>query len=277
MKCMARFAITSLFFVVTGCATQSALETTRNDIDAVKTRLFSVEKDLGGVREESKEGLGSLQTGFKSDVAAVRKLAADIQATIDSTKNEMRLVNGKVDDIALTVKKPTEELARYREDADKRIITLDDRITKLQTTVDELNKKITELTQQKKEETITPDSVYMKGLETFKSGNMPAARDIFTKFLEKYPQHDLAANAQYWIGETYYSEKEYEPSILAFQEVIKNHPQKEKVPAAMLKQAMAFKAIGDTKNARYVLKKLVESYPKSEEVKKARELLKELK
>jgi tol-pal system protein YbgF len=274
---MARFAITSLFFVVTGCATQSALETTRNDIDAVKTRLFSVEKDLGGVREESKEGLGSLQTGFKSDVAAVRKLAADIQATIDSTKNEMRLVNGKVDDIALTVKKPTEELARYREDADKRIITLDDRITKLQTTVDELNKKITELTQQKKEETITPDSVYMKGLETFKSGNMPAARDIFTKFLEQYPQHDLAANAQYWIGETYYSEKDYEPSILAFQEVIKNHPQKEKVPAAMLKQAMAFKAIGDTKNARYVLKKLVESYPKSEEVKKARELLKELK
>lgn len=277
MKCMARFAITPLFFVVTGCATQSALETTRNDIDAVKTRLFSVEKDLGGVREESKEGLGSLQTGFKSDVASVRKLAADIQATIDSTKNEMRLVNGKVDDIALTVKKPTEELARYREDADKRIITLDDRITKLQTTVDELNKKITELTQQKKEETITPDSVYMKGLETFKSGNMPAAREIFTKFLEKYPQHDLAANAQYWIGETYYSEKEYEPSILAFQEVIKNHPQKEKVPAAMLKQAMAFKAINDTKNARYVLKKLVESYPKSEEVKKARELLKELK
>lgn len=277
MNSMARFAIAPLFFVVTGCATQGALESTRNDIDAVKTRLFSVEKDLGGVREESKEGLGSLQTGFKADVAAVRKLAADIQATIDSTKNEMRLVNGKVDDIALAVKKPTEELARYREDADKRIITLDDRITKLQSSVNELNKKITELAQQKKDEAVTPDSVYMKGLETFKTGNMPAAREIFTKFLEKYPQHDLAANAQYWIGETYYSEKEYEPSILAFQEVIKNHPQKEKVPAAMLKQAMAFKAIEDTKNARYVLKKLVENYPKSEEVKKARELLKELK
>jgi len=277
MKSMVRFTIMPLFFAVTGCATQGALDNARNDIDAVKTRLFSVERDLGGVREESKEGLGSLQTGFKTDVAAVRKIAADIQATIDSTKSEMRMVSGKVDDIALTVKKPTEELARYREDADKRIISLDDRVTTLQKAVDELNKKITELTQQKKEEAITPDSVYMKGLETFKTGNMPAAREIFTKFLEKYPQHDLAANAQYWIGETYYSEKEYEPSILAFQEVIKNHPQKEKVPAAMLKQAMAFKAIDDAKNARYVLKKLVESYPKSEEVKKAKELLKELK
>ena len=45
----------------------------------------------------------------------------------------------------------------------------------------------------------------------------------------------------------------------------------------MLKQAMAFKAIKDTKSAKYVLKKLVESFPKSEEVKKAKELLKEMK
>jgi len=277
MKSLARFAITPLFFVVTGCATQGALDNVRNDVDVVKTRLFSVEKDLGGIREESKMNLESIQTGFKSDVTAVRKIAADIQATIDTTKNEMQQLNGKIDDVSLSVKRPADELARYREDSDKRIIILDDKITKLQTSVDELNKQIAELTKKKTEETTTPDSVYMKGLETFKAGNMPAARGVFTKFLEQYPEHDLAANAHYWIGETYYSEKEYEPAILAFQEVIKNHPQKEKVPAAMLKQAMAFKAINDTKNARYVLKKLVESHPKSEEIKKAKELLKELK
>ena len=277
MKSLARFAITPLFFVVTGCATQGALDNVRNDVDVVKTRLFSVEKDLGGIREESKMSLESIQTGFKSDVTAVRKIAADIQATIDTTKNEMQQLNGKIDDVSLSVKRPADELARYREDSDKRIIILDDKITKLQTSVDELNKQIAELTKKKTEETTTPDSVYMKGLETFKAGNMPAARGVFTKFLEQYPEHDLAANAHYWIGETYYSEKEYEPAILAFQEVIKNHPQKEKVPAAMLKQAMAFKAINDTKNARYVLKKLVESHPKSEEIKKAKELLKELK
>ena len=277
MKSLARFAITPLFFVVTGCATQGALDNVRNDVDVVKTRLFSVEKDLGGIREESKMSLESIQTGFKSDVTAVRKIAADIQATIDTTKNEMQQLNGKIDDVSLSVKRPADELARYREDSDKRIIILDDKITKLQTSVDELNKQIAELTKKKTEETTTPDSVYMKGLETFKAGNMPAARGVFTKFLEQYPEHDLAANAHYWIGETYYSEKEYEPAILAFQEVIKNHPQKEKVPAAMLKQAMAFKAINDAKNARYVLKKLVESHPKSEEIKKAKELLKELK
>ena len=84
-------------------------------------------------------------------------------------------------------------------------------------------------------------------------------------------------NAHYWIGETYYSEKNYEPAILSFQEVIKNYPTKEKVPAAMLKQSLAFKAINDIKSAKYVLKKLMDGYPKSDEAKKAKELLKEIK
>lgn len=269
-----------------GCASQGALDNVRNDVDGIKTRLFSVERDLAGIRQESKEGVTTLEKGVKGEVASVRKLSADIQATIDSTKSEMQALNGKLDDTFTALKKPTEELNRYRDDADKRILALEDRILKLMGSVDELTRKNTDLAaqllliqQQKKkdEQPAAPDALYMKGLETFKAGDMPTARDQFTKFLEQNPQHDLAANAHYWIGETYYSEKNYEPAILAFQEVIKNYPNKEKIPASMLKQAMAFSAIKDTKSAKYVLKKLVEGAPKSEEAKKARELLKEIK
>src|ERR1039457_1375427 len=268
----------SLLFLVTtmtGCATQGSLDSTRNDIDAIKTRLFSVERELGGIRDESKDRLGTIERDLKSEVASIRKISADIQVSIDSNKGEIQAMNGKVDEMSLGAKKPGEELSRYREDADKRIITLEDRILKLQTTVDELSKKFSEPAQVK-EVPLSPDALYMKGLETFKAGNMPGAREIFTKFLEQNPKHDLAANAYYWIGETLYSEKNYEPVIVAFQEVIKNYPQQPKAPAAMLKQAMSFTAINDAKSARYMLKKLAEGYPKSDEAKKAKELLKEV-
>jgi len=255
---------------LTGCASQGALDSTRYDVDEVRTRVSTLEKNLGGIRNESREEIDSIAKNLRSDVADVRKLSADIQATIDSTKSEMQAMNGKLDDMSISLKKPTEDLARYREDADKRIIALEDRIIKFQSTLDELTKKAGEVAQ-------TPDSVYMKGLDTFKAGDMPAARGIFTKFLEQYPQHELAANAHYWIGETHYSEKSYEPAILAFQDVIKNYPTKDKVPAAMLKQAMAFNAINDTKNAKYVLKKLGEAFPRSDEAIKAKELLKEIR
>jgi tol-pal system protein YbgF len=261
---------------LTGCASQSALDSTRYDVDEVRTRVILLEKNLGGVRNESREEIDAIAKNLKSDVADVRKLSADIQATIDSTKTEMQAMNGKLDDMGISLKKPSEDLTRYREDADKRIIALEDRIIRLQSTLDEFSKKAGEIAQAKGVAP-TPDALYMKGLDTFKTGDMPAAREVFTRFLELYPQHDLAANAHYWIGETHYSEKSYEPAILAFQEVIKNFPTKEKVPAAMLKQAMAFNAINDTKSAKYVLKKLGETFPRSDEAAKAKELLKTIR
>ena len=277
---MRTYKIFGLFILAlsAGCATQGSLDNVRNDVDAVKTRLFSVERDLGGVRTDSKEGISSVEKSVKTDVASVRKMSADIQATIDSTKSEMQALNGRVDDMAVAIKKPTEDLARYREDADKRIFAMEDRILKQQVAIDDLTKKLNELNGVKSGETpSTPDGLYMKGLTTFKSGDMPSAREQFSKFLEQNPQHELAANAHYWIGETYYSEKNHESAILAYQEVIKNYPGKEKVAAAMLKQAMTFRDIKDVKSAKYVLKKLVEGFPKSDEAKKAKELLKEIK
>jgi len=277
MKILYVVPVISMIFL-TGCATQGSLDIVRNDIDAVKTRMFSVERDLTGIRTDLKESIGSVEKSVKADVANVRKMSADIQATIDSTKGEMQALNGRVDDAASAIKKPIEDLSRYREDADKRIFALEDRILKQQAAIDDLSKKLGELTKVKSAEIPSaPDVLYMKGLETFKSGDMPSAREQFSKFLEQNPQHDLAANAHYWIGETYYSEKSYESAILAYQEVIKNYPGKEKVAAAMLKQAMTFRDINDLKSARYVLKKLAEGFPKSAEAKKARDLLKEIK
>jgi tol-pal system protein YbgF len=261
-----------------GCASQGSLDNVRNDVDSIKTRIFSMDRDLTSVREESKVTVGAIEKGFKSDVAAVRKMSADIQATIDNTKSEMQALSGKVDDTALAVKKPAEDLARYREDADKRIFALEDRILKQQTLIDTLSKKIAEMGKAKMDEAAsTPDSLYLKGLDSLKAGDIVTARDQFTKFLDQNPNHELAANAHYWIGETHYSEKNYELAILSYQEVIKNFPGKEKVVAAMLKQAMSFNAIKDSKSARFVLKKLIEGFPKSEEAKKAKVMLKEIK
>lgn len=261
-----------------GCASQGSLDNARNDIDSIKTRLFSMDRDLASVREESKVAAAAIEKGFKADVATVRKISADIQATIDSTKSEMQALNGKFDDAALAAKKPAEDLARYREDVDKRIVALDERILKQQVLLDSLSKKMVELSKAKKEDVASaPDSFYLKGLDSLKAGDVATARELFTKFLDQNPKHELAANAHYWIGETHYSEKNYESAILSYQEVIKNYPGREKVVAAMLKQAMAFEAIKDPKSAKYVLKKLIESFPKSEEAKRAKEMLKGIK
>lgn len=263
-----------LLSTLSGCASQSALDNTRNDVDAIKTHIFMMDRDLATVRGELKSSVADIEKGFKTDVFSVRKMSADIQATVDSTKSDMQALNGKFDDAMLAVKKPAEDLARYRDDTDKRIIALEDRVLKQQAQLDSLSKYMEEMVKAKKDEVTTPEALYQKGLDSLKAGDSAAAREQLTRFLKQNPKHELAANAQYWIGETYYNEKNYESAILAYQEVIKSYPGKEKVAAAMLKQAMSFNDIKDSKSAKYVLKKLVEAFPKSDEARKAKVLLK---
>ena len=278
--------VVSAFFAMVfmcGCASQADLESVRRDSDEMKNRIFAMDKGLDEVRGEVKNGvekalsgyrerLEALQQevqGYQKDMANIRKSGADLQATLDSARVDMQLLTGKVDDLRIQAQKPADDVALLKEDTGKRLALLEDRLTRLEQGVAglaEQQKKAVELQQ-------TPEAIYQQGLDAMKAGEVGKARELFTKFLDQNPKNKLAANAHYWLGETYYSEKNFEQAILEFQEVIKNFPEKDKVPAAMLKQGMAFKEMGDSKSSLYIYKKLTEEFPKSEEAKIAKEKL----
>ena len=71
--------------------------------------------------------------------------------------------------------------------------------------------------------------------------------------------------------------KQYEKAILAFQEVIKKYPRGNKVPNALLRQAMAFLEIKDTTSSKLLLRKIIKNYPRSSEAEIARRKLATLK
>ena len=276
-----RVVLTSfLFLTFFGCASQKDLDSVRRDTDEMKSRIFTIDKGLNEVRGEVKEGVekslaGNRQSlealqrdmaGYQKEMAAIRKGGADLQATLDSARVDMQLLTGKVDDVRIMAQKPADDVELLKGDLAKRLASLDERLASLEKSVAEQQKKATQVEQ-------TPELLYQQGLDAMKGGDAVKAREHFNKFLELHPKHKLAANAHYWLGETHYSQKNFEQAILEFQEVIKNFPEKEKVPAAMLKQGMAFTEMGDSKSAVYIYKKLVDEFPKSEEAKTAREKL----
>ena len=257
-----------LCFIVAGCASKGDLDYLRSDMEELKTRLFRSEEELRTLRSETREGVEKNVQGLQNELGALRKGTADLQAAIEAIRVDMQVAAGKVDDMTIAVKKPADDIALVKEDTNRRITALEGRMGQLQQFVDEQKKAA-------REKTETPDELYQKGLDTFKKGDVSKARELFTAFVEHYPSHPMAANAHYWLGETYYSEKKFDQAILAFQEIIKNFPKAEKVPAAELKQGMAFRELGDAKNARYLFRKIIEDYPRSEEAPLAREKLKE--
>ena len=99
---------------------------------------------------------------------------------------------------------------------------------------------------------------------------------MFKSFYQRYPDHELADNAQYWLGEIYYDREDYPNAILAFKEVVTRHVEENKAPDALLKIGYAYIALDDPANARVFLKRVIKNYPFGESEAKARAKLKEI-
>jgi tol-pal system protein YbgF len=118
---------------------------------------------------------------------------------------------------------------------------------------------------------------YERTLTRFKDGDLDGARQGFAEFLVQHPHSDLAPNARFWLGESFYGKKDYSRAIDAYDQVQLNHPASEKVPAALLKKGYAYLALKDRRKAASALKQVIDLYPRSPEANKAMDKLNQLK
>jgi tol-pal system protein YbgF len=263
-------------FSMAGCATRSEMQLVQQDMDELKTRLLSTEKSISSVTVEAKEISEKSSREALKNLESLRKGTADMQANLDAMRLDVQVMAGRVEDLMQAAKKPFEDITLLKEDTSKAVAAMEARLKKLETAVDGNSASIVALTKSL-EPAPNPENSYKAALETLKNGNTAKARDMFAAFAEQYPHHKLLPNARYWIGETYYIEKNYEQAVVEFQRVIKEFPGKEKVPAAMLKQALSFRELGDTKSAKFILREMIEKHPQAEEIPAAREILGKMK
>lgn len=120
------------------------------------------------------------------------------------------------------------------------------------------------------------EDLYKVAMMRFEEGDNLKARDGFQAVLSKFPQSDLADNAQFWIGECYFREGNFKQAILEYEKVISQYPKSPKVPAALFKQGMAFEKLGDLESARYLYSKVTKDYPETEQAKMAEMRLKNI-
>lgn len=102
---------------------------------------------------------------------------------------------------------------------------------------------------------------YEAALNNFRAGNYPGAIAGFKGFLKAYPGSPLAANAQYWVGYSYYVLKDYKTALAEQQKLVIVYPGSSKVPDALFNIATNQINLDDIATARKTLSELVAKYP----------------
>jgi len=110
----------------------------------------------------------------------------------------------------------------------------------------------------------------------FRRNDFAAAIDAFRGFLKDYPQSQLAANAEYWIGISYANLKDYRNALAVQEQLVTKYPQSAKAPDALLAIAAIQAEQGDTGSARNTLEDIIARFPSSEAAGKARTRLAQL-
>jgi tol-pal system protein YbgF len=105
---------------------------------------------------------------------------------------------------------------------------------------------------------------YRAAVELVRSGKQADAVVALRTFLKTYPRHEYADNAQYWLGEAFYADKDYQHALVEFRATIETYPRGNKVPDALLKVGFCYQALGQADKARAVLEQVVNLYPKTE-------------
>jgi tol-pal system protein YbgF len=118
--------------------------------------------------------------------------------------------------------------------------------------------------------------LYSNGLRDITSGKYDLARQEFQDYLKYYSATDLASNAQFYLGEIAYSQKQYGQAVSEYDKVLTLYPKSFKLAPALLKKGMSLLELGQKNPGVRDLREVVRRYPGTEEERRARAKLKEL-
>lgn len=105
-----------------------------------------------------------------------------------------------------------------------------------------------------------PADLYEQAFSHLRDKSYDEAEQGFTAFLAKYPDHSLAPNAKYWLGESYYARNQFERAARVFAEAYQQYPKGPKGPDNLLKLALSLAGMGKKEDACLTLAQIRKEY-----------------
>ncbi len=270
-----------LALLVSGCMVTEQDLMTQRKLMELQRRVDDSDRTLKALTDDQSGGVrGRLETLARNQ--------ADLQAGLDGLRVDVQSMQGRSDDLVRERGDLRQELVLLRDELSLQIADLEQRIALLEqgavppaATVPAA--KPPAVPPAKPAAVVaptpaaeTPRGLYERALKVLREDQQYGqGRELMATFLKRYPEDPLAINADYWIGEAYYAEKDYEKAILQFEDVVQKYGDHPKVAAALFKQGLAFDLLGDRASGRLLLQRIVERFPGAEEAKKAASLLEE--
>ena len=251
-----------------------------SDMRAINNRLDRLERTINDM-----QGGGYGSSGGGSAAAPVSSgggSSADMQSRLGEIEEQMRTLTGRVEELSHRVDQTDQDLKNYKSDVDLRFQDLHNAggagaapaagagPQPIAPGAAPAGEKPAEAPAKQAEAapTVTlpngtPQVQYDFAIDLLKRGQFPQARDALKQFLVDHPKDELAGNAQYWLGETYYVQGQYKDAADSFLKGYTTYSKSPKAPDSLLKLGMTLSQLGQKDAACATFGQLKQQFPQA--------------
>src|SRR5262245_43710398 len=224
---------------------------------------------------------------LKTELVLLQRNTQAMQETFNKTMGELNTLIVQMSDNISAIRRAQSSVSTNSSDVVTQITSLGERLTAINTRNErlseqfaQLKKVIEDIPKQPTFREITPgnaEQLFAAAYSDFSRGNFDLALSEFRQYVEVYPSSELADNAQYWIGEIYYTQKKLPEAVAEFEKVRAVNPSGDKTAAALLKRGMILKDMPSRKDdAIAQFHSIFRDYPKTREGETAMQELQQL-
>ena len=232
----------------------SALAQMGTPLYSLQEKMERLEHDLILLQQRVYKGQVS---NDDSEQSVSTEQADELLNKIMAQETALSEMTQKVEQLTHELSQTKEQLSKINADIDVRFKLLDP-----QKTSDD-NKKTQEDIKKTDAPKKTPKEQYDDAYKLLREGNHIAAEKAFLKFIENNPKDDLAGNANYWLGETYYARGQYEQAAPIFAEGFTTYKNNSKAADNLLKLGLTMSNLGKKEQACEAFTALPDEFPKA--------------
>jgi len=244
---------------------------------STRERLTAIEKQLNAIQRQvftpgSRFQSGSNNSASSNNSNAVTSvpsgsegaLIAEINIRISELETQLRQMTGQVEEANFKVQNMTRQLETMQKDYEFRFAELEKNGVAAGGGLPAVGSESVPSTGAPLP-TGTPKQKYDYAYAQVSNAQYEQAEASFLEFLSSHPQDELAGNAQYWLGQTYYARGNYADATRTFLEGMSKYPESSKAPAYLLKVGMSLNLLGEKQEACEVYRELNARFPDSSE------------
>jgi TolA-binding protein len=207
----------------------------------------------------------TVNTRIDAAADAQRKGFADQKVIIDDMGKDLRAIRERADDTNVRVSNVREEIEALRNSIPVAPISAAPPVPVGDPNAPDAPAPTTGAAPPPSTAGLSPTRMFDTARADYAAGQWSLAITGFDAFLKTFPRSEMADDAQFLIGETYYAQNRWMDAISAYTAVIQNYAMGDKVSEAYYKRGLAQERVGDIDAAREswnsVLQRTQESDP----------------